>query len=359
MRMIFALVALLGGLAGPRLLLAQGIYGLTPPRPGDLPVAPNRGTTSEKRPTSGWYSSSGFSSVRGALIKPSGSVSVSRVSYIYLSPATIALPQPVVILPGLPQNREEERTGERIPPPRPREVDRPMVPEEFDPGTPASVFWPIRPEEHALPGMPPAREPARPAMPEPEKSLPPPRELPPLPGPPTPAADPKTASVPLVQSGKEAFLAHEYSLAERHFRRAMEAFPEDPGTYFLLAQARFAQRKYAEAVTAIHAGMRLQPDWPSAGYRSRDLYGTDRNAFTDHLKRLADAMANHPDDPFLPFLLGHELWFDNRKEEARMMFWRAKALAPDPSFSERYLRSKADSPVNNAVVELLRSGSRF
>jgi hypothetical protein len=365
MRTMIALMALLVAFHGPRPGFGQGIYGLTPPRPGDLPVAPSRANAPDKRSRSLSYYYSDSTNVRSSLIRPSWSFPVSRVTLLYISPPSVATPQPVVIIPAARQNRDEDRAGERIPPPRLPEAERPVVPEEVAPGTPASVFRPIRPEDRAwarVPAIPePAGpvEPAKPSMPVPKRGLPPVREPPPLPGPPAAAAEPKTASAQLVQSGKEAGKARRYSRAERSFRRATEELPEDPRAHFLLAQARFALRKYAEAVAAIHAGMRLQPDWPNVRYRPRDLYGLDPDDFSGQLKRLADAFAKNADDPFLAFLYAYELWFDNRKDEARLILRRAKALAPDPSFSERFLQSKADSPVNDAVVELLPPGPRF
>jgi tetratricopeptide (TPR) repeat protein len=115
--------------------------------------------------------------------------------------------------------------------------------------------------------------------------------------------------------------------------------------YFLLAQARFALGKYAEAVAAIHAGMRLQPDYPNAPFHPREPYGANAADFPEQLKRLADALAEYPDDPVLTFLYAHQLWFDSRKDEARLIFGRAKALAPEPIFCERFLQAKANSSI--------------
>ena len=329
--------------------VAQGLYGLTPPRPGDLPVAPRRGTTSEKRPSSFWYNSGISSSVRITWIKPYWSYSLNRVTFLCISPAAVAAPQPVVIVPALGPNRDEEPNVERIPPPARPEIQAPPAPEAIAPGTPASVFRPIRPEDRAwamVPAFPEPPTPAQlpsPAIPEPKDDLPPlPGSLV-FPGPPVVPPDPKTANAHFIDLGNEAFKARQYSRAERSFRRATEELPRDARAYFLLAQARFALGKYAEAVAAIHAGMRVQPDWPQTGFRPRDFYGAAPTDFSEHLRRLAGALARYPDDPVLTFLYAYELWFDNRKDEARILFQRAKALATDPSFSERFLQTKADS----------------
>ena len=39
----------------------------------------------------------------------------------------------------------------------------------------------------------------------------------------------------------------------------------------------------------------------------------------------------------LLFLLGYELWFDDRREEARSFFIRAAAKSVDPTFSYRFV----------------------
>jgi hypothetical protein len=360
MRSTLARLALLLAISGPGPAFGQGIYGITPPRPGDLPVSPSRANTADKRFSFLSHYSSASTIARSSPIKPLWSIPVSRVAFLYISPPSLLTPQPAIVIPVPRQDRDEDRAGERIPPPRRPEPERAVVPEELAPGTPASVFRPIRPEDRAqaqVPVGPKASEPAPPTL-KPEKALPP-RELPPLPGPPTIAAEPRTASAQLIESGKEAFKARQYSRAERSFRQAADAFPVDSRAPFLLAQAQFALGKYAEAVASIYAGMRLQPDWPKLHYRPRDLYGLNPDDFSEQLKRLAGAFARYADDPFLAFLYAYELWFDNRKDEARLIFQRARALADDPSFSERFLQSKADSPVNDAVVELLPPGPRF
>jgi tetratricopeptide (TPR) repeat protein len=115
------------------------------------------------------------------------------------------------------------------------------------------------------------------------------------------------------------------------------ALPTDPLAHFLLAQARFALGKYQEAVAAIEAGMRLRSDWPLAPFHPRELYAANPAGFSEHLQRLAQALARYPEDPFLLFLYAHQLWFDGRRDEARPFFHRARTFASDPSFSKRFL----------------------
>jgi hypothetical protein len=356
MKNLVRLMALLVAFQDPRSLCAQGILGLTAPRPGDLPVAPGKSIVDRPTAGSAWYTYASQPKVVGYIVNPSRSYSASPVTLLYLSPPVIPASQPIVILPAAQQNRAENQDVERVPPPQRAPAAAPLEAEALAPGAPASVFRPIRPEDRARALLPTVPGPVAPKQPEAMPLWP---EPPPLPGPPTAAADPKAANAQLIQLGNEAFQAGHYGRAEWVFRRADATFSQDPLAYFLSAQAQFALGKYAEAVVAIHAGMRLQPDWPDAGFRSRALYGANPADFPAQLQRLADAQAHWPDDPILAFLYAYQLWFDNRKDEARMLFQRAKAFTPDPSFIERFLHAKAGSSVNHVAVELFPPGPRF
>jgi tetratricopeptide (TPR) repeat protein len=166
-----------------------------------------------------------------------------------------------------------------------------------------------------------------------------------LPQPPEPETNPKTENARQIKLGKQAFSAREYGRAERRFQQAVTVLPDDPQAYFLLAQAQYAMGKYQEAVAAIDQGMRLQPDWPGAPFHPRDLYGVNLGDFHDHLKRLADALGRYPDDPFSAFLYAYQLWFDGRRLEAQSYFQRARAVAPNPRLSERFLQALPVVPI--------------
>src|SRR5438876_6170944 len=117
MRSVFALTALLIASSGWQTGRAQGIFGLTPPRPGDLPIAPGKGP--DKRLTSGshfYYAAP--SSVRSSLYYPY-LVGVSRVTVFYVVSPAPEPPQPTVTVPRQRQNRDEDRGPERVPAPGP------------------------------------------------------------------------------------------------------------------------------------------------------------------------------------------------------------------------------------------------
>jgi hypothetical protein len=248
---------------------------------------------------------------------------------IYYYPTSLAISTPGAGgQPEAPAEREEtddkiiirprpRQLQEEAPPPKPE-----PAPEKAEvplPGVPASVFRPIGPENRA-----------RALQPQPPEAVP----QPPVP----PPDNPPSESARQTALAKEAFVEGAYGLAERRFRQATVAAPDEPLAYFLLAQAQFAQGKYQEAVASIQAGLRLQPDWPGARFRPRELYAIEAADFLDHLQRLTETLPRFPQDPVLLFLLAYQLWFDGQRAEARKLFERAAAVTPDRTFIEAFLR---------------------
>jgi hypothetical protein len=269
-----------------------------------------------------------------------------------------------IIAPPAPPPPTQIVVVQAPPPPQPEpEVfveigPRPMPPPAEDrplPGEQAGRFRPIPPgdRERAQKPAPPAEEPRpprpaeRPPADEPRPRRPGERPPPELPPPPQPEADPRAEHARLIRLGKELFARGEYGWAAHRFRQAVALGPGDADGQFLLAQALFAQGRYTEAVDAIHAGMRLRPDWPTAPFRPIDLYGEAAD-YTDHLRNLEDALTASPNDPVLLFLTAYQLWFDGREEDAVKLFQRAARVAADRSFSDRFLR--AARPAGNGVL---------
>jgi hypothetical protein len=256
---------------------------------------------------------------------------------------TVPPPQPVLVQPlfqpgvgdlgGLATALREQL---REPPEPPPVIERPM------PGVVAGGFRPIGPQDRAR-----AQQPVRPDPPKPPPKPPPepPKPPPDLPLPPGPLDDPRAEHDRLVALGREAFAAEEYGRAAEFFRRATHRNPVAAEANFLLAQALLPLGKYREAVDAIHAGLRLRPDWPTARFRPLELYGPNVAAFPEHLHRLEAALSRHPDDPVLLFLYAYELWFDGRREEAVPLFERAAPLVPDRSAIERFLQARPGVPI--------------
>jgi hypothetical protein len=152
------------------------------------------------------------------------------------------------------------------------------------------------------------------------------------------AANPKVEADRQIEAGHDAFAKGEYGLALDHFRHATTRQPDAAGAWFLLAQVQFAIGKYDDAVASISAGMKRDPDWPKSRFQSQQLYGNNRAAFEAHLQNLRGSLAADPDNPCLLFLLGVELWFDAKQDEARLLFEKAVRLAKDPAAAEAFLK---------------------
>jgi Flp pilus assembly protein TadD len=136
----------------------------------------------------------------------------------------------------------------------------------------------------------------------------------------------------LVKLGREAFAAGDYGQAAEHFDRATRANPKTAEPHFLKAQAAFAFGGYAEAVTAIRAGLLLDPTWPGGAFDPKEPYGENVRAFIGHLADLRKAVAANPGQPTLEFLLGYQLWFIGEQAEAKRWFGAAEKRlgAPGP-----------------------------
>jgi hypothetical protein len=262
----------------------------------------------------GYYSSS--VTIIGASPPPSSSprITINVNVNTGQAPADVApiadvkdedFPDKIVVRPRKPQGvREAALVKPAAPPP-----DAPL------PGQPAGNFRPIRPEDRVPP--------ANPVVPPPVED-----EL-----------------GRLMRLGTEAFANQEYGTAEKRFEQATRQAPKEAAAHFYLAQACFALGKYQEAVAELHAGLRLDANWPSSRFRARELYGPNDAAFADHFKELEAARAAAPNDPVLLFLSAYEMWFDNRQEESRPLFRRAARLVAEPRFMDLFLLAQPGGAV--------------
>lgn len=205
---------------------------------------------------------------------------------------------------------------------------------------------PVVPDDRPRPGLqePPAR-PVPPPVPPPPPEINPPR-------PSAPDADPKKEYSRQVSLGKEAFNDEEYGRAASRFQQAIKLQPKQPLAHFLLAQAQLALGKYQEAVASIHDGLRLQPAWPSARFRPRELYGEDAQPYNEHLRTLQGALRRNPDDGVLLFLMAYQLWFDGREDSARPLFRKAAKLVRNPRFIDLFLNAQQGMQVVKGELNL-------
>ena len=152
------------------------------------------------------------------------------------------------------------------------------------------------------------------------------------------AANPRVEADRQIEMGRESFDKSQFGRALDRFRRATVIAPEEATSWFNLAQAQFAAGKYDDAVTSISEGMKRRPDWPQSRFRSRDLYLNLPATYDVHLRDLRTALEADRNDPRLLFLLGVELWFDGRRDEATPLFERAAKRADEPALAEAFLK---------------------
>ena len=76
-----------------------------------------------------------------------------------------------------------------------------------------------------------------------------------------------------------------------------------------------------------------------------EMFGEHVAEYPETIRALADALARHPDDPVLLFLVGYQLWFDGRRDEAGPYFRRALPGARDPDTIRPFLRALPASEV--------------
>jgi hypothetical protein len=144
-------------------------------------------------------------------------------------------------------------------------------------------------------------------------------------------ADKKKEAVRLIALGRDAFANGEFGRAAEHFARATASDDTNAEAHFLRAQAQFAAGKYADAVSALRAGLALDAKWPASAFDPTALHGGHPDRFDAQLAALKKALAGNPGVPELEFLLGYELWFTGAKADADKLFRAAEKRLADPA----------------------------
>lgn len=214
-------------------------------------------------------------------------------------------------------------------------------PEKLDPR------WPnVPPREVVKRPDPPPREKV-PAKPK-EEAKKPPEPMPPKekPGLGEPRDEPVAEGRRLVDAGVAAFQNQQYALAAMRFTQAADVDPTNSKALFFLSQAYFAMGRYKDASRAIEDGMRRQPNWPISHFQPRvDLYKGIEDDWLAHKKQLETVVEQHPKQGAYLFLLGHQLWFDGLREEAGVLFRKARPFVADPTFIDKFLEFAPPEPV--------------
>lgn len=132
----------------------------------------------------------------------------------------------------------------------------------------------------------------------------------------------------LAAAGNRLFAAGLFAKAAERYRDALRADADDASNYFLLAQAQFANKQYADAVRSLKDGLKLNPDWIENEFDLRALYA-NADQLTPQLAEIARVVKVNPLDRDASFLLGFELFMTGQKEKSRAILEQAARLEID------------------------------
>lgn len=98
----------------------------------------------------------------------------------------------------------------------------------------------------------------------------------------------------------------------------------------LLSHALFAQGRFAESAKALRSAAMRLPEGTKFTFKRRDMT-PDKEGYDERLEELEAQAAKHGADADLLFLLGYELHFSDRRDEAKEWFRKAVKRAPERS----------------------------
>ncbi|HKD35728.1 MAG TPA: hypothetical protein VKB78_02980, partial [Pirellulales bacterium] len=84
--------------------------------------------------------------------------------------------------------------------------------------------------------------------------------------------------------------------------------------------------RYADAAKAFIRGLALDPDWPDSNFRLDDLYAGNKVIEKEHIDAMQKALAAHPHDADVLFVLGIYLYFGDQPAAAGPLFQRAQTV---------------------------------
>ena len=218
------------------------------------------------------------------------SAPVYGYTYFYSPPPVV-----IVVPPPIFRNREPLPVNERFP-----TVDD-FAPARVDAAVKRGDFRVVKPGERVAP--------------------------PPIPLP-KPPVEPKALAAFLIRQAREAFEQEQIGRAGERLRTAIALQPKDPLLHFWLAQVHVARGEYPEAVAALRVGLALEPDWPTAPFDLKNLYGPRSAALAADIAELNAIAKANPGDLGLAFVAGVYEWFSGNRRAAATLFERAKRDYP-------------------------------
>lgn len=139
-----------------------------------------------------------------------------------------------------------------------------------------------------------------------------------------------------VALGDFYFREGRFAEAADAYARAKTYAPEDGTVHFALADAVFASGDYHFAAFLIGEGLRLDPSLATADTDKRLLYG-DVGLFESQMQTLLRYLEDKPYDAMAHLVLGHNLKFSGRPQEAEKAFRRVLEIDPGNIAAQRFL----------------------
>ena len=143
-----------------------------------------------------------------------------------------------------------------------------------------------------------------------------------------------------VALGDFYFREERFQEAAESYLRALAYVPDDGALHFVLADALFAIGDYHYAAFMIGKGLRLDPELATAEADKRDFYG-DASRFDEHLETLRRYTVDKPYDAAAHLVLGYNLKFSGRAEEAAEIFQRVLEIDPNHEPAQMFLKAAA------------------
>lgn len=138
-----------------------------------------------------------------------------------------------------------------------------------------------------------------------------------------------------VSKGLVEFELKRYDSAEKFFRRALEAKPDDPRATFYLGQALTRNRKYKEAETVFRKLITTEPS-SGRGPLGLGIVLYNQRRYREALDSLARAETLSPNEALVYYYQGLSYFQLAEYEQTPPRFDRAMTLGPDLSSSAHY-----------------------
>ena len=129
--------------------------------------------------------------------------------------------------------------------------------------------------------------------------------------------------------GEAAFAMGRYEDAANLWRHALVDDPTNGALVLLLAQAQFQLGNWDEAAGAVQQASRMLPEdnWGAVVSNYEELY-SNKQDYTNQLKKLEQARNDDPESPSLRFLLGYHFGFLGYPKQSIREFDKALEVAP-------------------------------